>query len=101
MSNKKLKTEEKPPLYTDEEIHTMFDSHFLPMLQTLAQRLRETLHPHEKVVGYRANLSIPFEDPVPELKFETLKPHMVFQLAPLVEQHEEKTDEGEPEKSDS
>ena len=87
-------TEEKQP-FTPEEIAEMFNSSFLPMLQTITKRKKIADEKGDEYIGYQVYLRFRFPEQEEEIKFDKLQ-ELDFRLSPQVntppEEKEEKNE---------
>lgn len=85
-------TEEKKTekLFSEEEIKRMFDTDFLPLVQTFAKRLTEKDLKEKEIAYYIARMVFNFDDLDSPLTYATIGPNIQFQLQAITREELEK-----------
>ncbi len=85
-------TQEKEKIFSDEEIHEMFDTSFLPKLQEFAIRAKERLFKDKSPIHFHAQMTLNFADLENPLTYESIqndesiKEKVNLQLRPIFQE---------------
>jgi hypothetical protein len=86
-------TQEKEKIFSDEEIHEMFDTSFLPKLQEFAKRSKEKLFKDKSPIYFHAQMKLQFSDLEIPLTYESIKDKTDLQLLPVFQEDIDKAAE--------
>lgn len=76
---------DKPKLYKDEEIHEMFNTSFLPMIQEFAKRAIKAREEEEPVKFWECQVKVQFSELENPLTYESIKDTVALNLFPITQ----------------
>jgi len=79
-------TQEKEKIFSEEEIHEMFDTSFLPKLQEFAKRAKDKLYKEKVPVYFHVQMKLKFSDLDSSLTYESIKADTDLKLLPVFQE---------------
>ncbi len=90
-----ISEEKEKKIYSPEEIHEMFNSGFLPILQKFAKRTKKERFPAEEIACFQCRLILEFSDLEAPLTYESIMGQVNLQLQPVLQKDVDKQKEEE------
>ena len=76
---------EEDQLFSRDEIISMFDTGFLPILEVIAKRVKNLRTTEEEIKFFNVTMTLQFDDDGKELKYESIEDRVNLKLWPVTQ----------------